>query len=78
MSLLRLQRKYLPNTHAEWSYELLTAVAMNSRLLPPVILRVVSCLMLDSYWLLDLLFDPEDGGRILLRNVGKFLLDYTA
>jgi hypothetical protein len=26
----------------------------------------------------NLLFDPEDGGNTFLRNVDKYLLDYTA
>jgi hypothetical protein len=26
---------------------------------------------------LGLLFEPEDGGRMFLRNVGKFLPDYA-
>jgi hypothetical protein len=29
-------------------------------------------------FLLGILFDPEDGGDIFLRNFGRFLMDYTA
>jgi hypothetical protein len=30
------------------------------------------------FFLLELLFDAEDGGNTFLRNVGGFLTDYTA
>jgi hypothetical protein len=37
--------------------------------------------MQASLWLavhlLSLLFDPEDGGTILIRNISKLLPDYT-
>jgi hypothetical protein len=36
-----------------------------------------SCLLLDGC-LLELLFAPEDGGSMFLRNISKLLLDYTA
>jgi hypothetical protein len=29
-------------------------------------------------YLLTLLFDPEYGGRVFLRNVGQFMLGYAA
>jgi hypothetical protein len=35
------------------------------------------CLHLANY-LFDLLFDPEDGGSMFLRNVRELLLDYNA
>jgi hypothetical protein len=35
------------------------------------------CLLLASR-LLGLLFDPDDGGDMFLRNVCKFLTDYTS
>jgi hypothetical protein len=34
-------------------------------------------LLPPCYWLLDLLFNPEDGGGIFLRNVGEFMRDYN-
>jgi hypothetical protein len=34
--------------------------------------------MLLVRYLLDLLFDPEDGGSMFLRYLSEFLLDYTA
>jgi hypothetical protein len=76
MPLLRFQRKHLRDTHAELSYELLTAVAKNSR--PIISCNVTPCSLLpDSYLFLDLLFGHKDGGKIFLRNVGEFLPDYT-
>jgi hypothetical protein len=36
------------------------------------------CLAHTSYCFLDLLFDPEDGGGIFIRNVGGFLPDHMA
>jgi hypothetical protein len=35
------------------------------------------CLLLADYSL-DLLFNPEDGGSMFLRNVSEHLPDYTA
>jgi hypothetical protein len=31
-----------------------------------------------AYFLIDLLSDPEDGDRTLLRNISELLSDYTA
>jgi hypothetical protein len=36
------------------------------------------CLTLISYFFLALLFDPEDGGNMLIRNVTGFLRDHMA
>lgn len=33
----------------------------------------LAVLLLVSWWFLDLLLDPEDGGITCLRDVGKFL-----
>jgi hypothetical protein len=37
-----------------------------------------ACCTLLVHYLLDLLFDPEDGGSMFLRYLSEFLLDYTA
>jgi hypothetical protein len=34
--------------------------------------------LLATYFLLRLLFDPEDAGSAFLRNVAGFIPDYTA
>jgi hypothetical protein len=33
---------------------------------------------LIPFWFLSILFDPEDGDSMFLRNVGKLASDYTA
>jgi hypothetical protein len=39
--------------------------------------HVASRALLHVDFLLDLFFDPEDGGNMFLRNVGFFSTDYT-
>jgi hypothetical protein len=36
------------------------------------------CYLLHAGFMLGVLFDPEDGGDIFLRNVGRLSTDYTA
>jgi hypothetical protein len=41
-------------------------------------LQRAACCLLHAGFLLGLLFNPEDGGDILLRNFGWLSKDYTA
>jgi hypothetical protein len=50
------------NKNVVVGFEVLTAVVMKSRAL------IVTCL--HAGFLLSLLFNPEDGGDMFLRNVG--------
>jgi hypothetical protein len=40
--------------------------------------KASACYLIPAGFLLGLLFDSEDGGEIILRNVGCFSTDYTA
>jgi hypothetical protein len=44
----------------------------------PLTSLVTSTDLFEYIWLLDLLFDPEDGGSTFLRNVGQRRPHYTA
>jgi hypothetical protein len=41
-------------------------------------LPFLACHLLTCWFLLELFFDPEDGGDMFLRNVGCNSTDYTA
>jgi hypothetical protein len=43
----------------------------------PTFRRNNQSVLLASYWFLGLLFNPEDGGVMFLRNVGGLSTDYT-